>query len=484
MRSRLLIGAASMLLCAGAASPAAGHDVEHIVGGSQTDISSVPWQVAVLFSGEPSDFYAQTCGGSLISSQWVLTAAHCVFSGDSADGVYAPSDLAVLAGKTVLGRTPEASGPRTSVAEIVVHPDYDPTNQQFIHDVALLRLAAPVDYLTAIAPIALPVTQERTTWPNTDASAIISGWGTTSYGQSVDDMPDALRWASVAILADPLAEDCGNYGRTYAPNAMLCAGRVAGGTDTCQGDSGGPLAVLADGRFVLAGITSSGNQCALRGFPGIYTRVTTYTPWIVEQVNARPLWASLTGLSFTAEVGSASAAQAVAIRNGGLAASTSSVVISGTNASEFAIAATDCGPVVDPAGGCTVGVIFTPTSASTKTAVLSVGGSTVHLDGSATIPQRPTVTGPVAPSAPGGLEVRDTRKKVSASWTAAVGASSYQTSLVGRNKKGKRVSVTQNTARTEVAFAKRLKKKSRYTVCVVARNEAGTSQRSCVTGKR
>ncbi|MCL4160155.1 UNVERIFIED_CONTAM: hypothetical protein GTU68_027491, partial [Idotea baltica] len=64
------------------------------------------------------------------------------------------------------------------------------------------------------------------------------------------------------------------------PN-FICAGYQAGGTDSCQGDSGGPLQVLGeDGRWFLAGVTSSGYMCAKPNLPGLYTRISLYVPWI------------------------------------------------------------------------------------------------------------------------------------------------------------------------------------------------------------
>ncbi len=68
---------------------------------------------------------------------------------------------------------------------------------------------------------------------------------------------------------------------------MLCAGAPGGGggVDTCQGDSGGPLVIASGGRLLLAGITSWGNGCGEAQFPGVYTRVSTFADWILDQVD-------------------------------------------------------------------------------------------------------------------------------------------------------------------------------------------------------
>jgi secreted trypsin-like serine protease len=67
---------------------------------------------------------------------------------------------------------------------------------------------------------------------------------------------------------------------------MLCAGFDSGGKDTCQGDSGGPLTLKLNGRFqVLMGITSFGIGCAHPDFFGVYTRVSQFRTWILNQID-------------------------------------------------------------------------------------------------------------------------------------------------------------------------------------------------------
>lgn len=64
---------------------------------------------------------------------------------------------------------------------------------------------------------------------------------------------------------------------------QICAGGAGGTIDACQGDSGGPLVAQNDGRPVLAGIASTGQSCASSDYPGLYSRVTTFVPWLSEQ---------------------------------------------------------------------------------------------------------------------------------------------------------------------------------------------------------
>jgi len=67
---------------------------------------------------------------------------------------------------------------------------------------------------------------------------------------------------------------------------MLCAGYTEGGRDTCQGDSGGPLVCKQGNRWWQHGIVSFGRGCAERNFPGVYSNVVEYLPWIKEKTGS------------------------------------------------------------------------------------------------------------------------------------------------------------------------------------------------------
>ena len=97
------------------------------------------------------------------------------------------------------------------------------------------------------------------------------GWGATSEGGSTSRY---LLKAQVPFVSDSV---CGSsYGRQLVASDMLCAGPLAGGTDTCQGDSGGPMVKSVNGAWVQVGIVSWGNGCARRNYPGVYTEVSTF----------------------------------------------------------------------------------------------------------------------------------------------------------------------------------------------------------------
>lgn len=249
-----------------------------IINGAPIPITEAPWQVALLFAGEPNDYDAQFCGGSIIDTRWIATAAHCIVL----PGIISPAQVQVLAG--VADLTNPGAVPRSNVAQIVVRPDYSLITDA--NDLALLKLTTPLDLSGATRrAIALP---DDPAWPTAGTAALISGWGSTSTTDP-PDYPSDLQGATVEVQTDPGAATCGLYGAGYDPDTMLCAGHVtAPVTDTCQGDSGGPLAIDVAGTWTLAGITSFGQGCADPDYPGVYTRVTTYTSWIEETIDDSP----------------------------------------------------------------------------------------------------------------------------------------------------------------------------------------------------
>ena len=233
-----------------------------IVGGTNGSIASTPWQVRVFINN------GSLCGGSLIDPQWVVTAAHCTV-GATADkyvvhaGFEFQTDMNALNGY--------------KVDKVVVHPAY--TAAAHHDDIALLHLTKPATGV-AVHPIALATDN---TGPAAGSQAIISGWGRLFDG--ANEVPGRLQRATVNVLADAgVAGSCAGYGATFDPAKMICAG-IDGSVDTCQGDSGGPLAQEAFGTRLI-GITSFGNGCAQLGFPGVYTRVSTYVPWIQDNIEA------------------------------------------------------------------------------------------------------------------------------------------------------------------------------------------------------
>lgn len=254
-----------------------------IVNGAKTSITAVPWHVGLVSTTEPVDFYAQFCGGAILNARWIVTAAHCVTDGTGR--VTAPGAIQVLSGVTNLAETAAASGPRTGIATITVHPDWDPSRDR--NDVAVLRLATALQ-LNGTTRRAIDLPPATAGWPAAGTPATVAGWGSTSGVEP--QFPTALYAAGIDVLAGPGTAACGSYPPgAYDPASMLCAGYPGPPVrDSCWGDSGGALAVAVDGTWRLAGVVSWGDGCAQPAFPGIYTRITGYMTWLAHRAFRAP----------------------------------------------------------------------------------------------------------------------------------------------------------------------------------------------------
>ena len=206
------------------------------------------------------------CGGTLISSTHVLTAAHCTQSD--------ASSIRVILGEHNIA---DSDFNRVDVAEIINHPDYN--SQTIDNDYAILRLKNPVNFTNEVSPACLPADLSAT---YAGVLATVTGWGTLSSG---GNRPTAMQEVDVTVTTDA---ECNNaYGGEITKN-MICAGDQ--GKDSCNGDSGGPLVAPENSRQAVVvtpskkllklilknrqiGVVSWGSaECALEGFPGVYAR--------------------------------------------------------------------------------------------------------------------------------------------------------------------------------------------------------------------
>lgn len=240
-----------------------------IVGGASTDWRDWPWQV-LLASPSGQGF----CGGSIIASQWVLTAAHCVQDKRSSDMLIRHGETRVLSGGTA-----------HRIANVHVHPRYNRSTVE--NDIALVKLERPIPNLGPEAIVQLQSETVERVFAPVGACAVVTGWGHTTHQGTV---ANTLQQVDVPIISPELCRSL-YHGRTNEQGRALppihptnvCAGYLQGIRDSCNGDSGGPLVVpdpIHPSGWTQTGITSWGDRCASANSPGVYTRVAPYIAWI------------------------------------------------------------------------------------------------------------------------------------------------------------------------------------------------------------
>ncbi len=242
-----------------------------ITGGSDALISDFPWQVYYI-SGNTR------CGGTIISENWILTAAHCATI--NTGNVVPISQMSVKVGAN--NPTSSLEGKKYNVSKVIVHEGYN--SQSLENDIALLKLTEPINFTNAV-PIKL-ISKDDSISGAADPGVMswLTGWGLTNVNPNT--YPTRLQKVQLPIISNAQAETVW----PSIPKSDIMAGYLNGNKDACMGDSGGPLVVPVLGEYKLAGIVSWGStKCDTYG---AYTRVSSFQNWIETntgiQIGYRP----------------------------------------------------------------------------------------------------------------------------------------------------------------------------------------------------
>lgn len=230
--------------------------VTRIVGGTETGINEYPMMCGLVDSTMKTIY----CGCTIISQEYVITAAHCV-------ELRNPSTIGVIVGEHDVTTGSETKATKLfRVSKCIMHPYYN----EIHNDIAVCKIVGTIEYSAEIGPVCLPFQHRRDTFGG--AVVDVLGWGLLAFGGRKSNTLQKVNLNVINLM------QCKYYYPKVTDN-NICT--YAPGKDSCQMDSGGPVLWQnpTTHKLVLIGITSTGIGCGSKE-PGIETRTGAFIDWI------------------------------------------------------------------------------------------------------------------------------------------------------------------------------------------------------------
>ncbi|XP_021943330.1 chymotrypsinogen A [Folsomia candida] len=229
------------------------------IGGSEAALGEFPWRCNL----NTTRFGGVFCTCTIISPNWIMTAAHCT-------KILRPSDILYIdIGDLDLTSQTETANYWVEAERVISHPAYE--RYTLSHDIALIQLKTPVTFSSTVQPACLPFPFAQI---NLEGSrATMSGWGMTVYGGPTGQR---LMKTEVSIVPEHVCRNA--WSQQLAPN-ILCTSEM--GKSVCHVDSGGGIDFRSNGRWYAVGVTSAGGTGCRTHYPNIFTKVSSYLDWII-----------------------------------------------------------------------------------------------------------------------------------------------------------------------------------------------------------
>ncbi|CAM4287549.1 unnamed protein product [Leuciscus chuanchicus] len=241
-----------------------------IVGGENATAGAWPWQVSIHLSNS-----SHNCGGTLITKDWVLSAAHCFES-------FVLSKVVMYFGRLRQSGSNPYMISRTA-SRIIRHPNYN--DYTIDNDIALVQLSSSVTFSDYIKPVCLAATGSVF---SAGTESWVTGWGKLQSGDTQGS--DVLQDLRIPIVSNSVCNNAYKGINASITSNMICAGFLnVGGKSICPGDSGGPVLSRNSSLWIQSGISSfTERKCDNPKYPSVFARVSQYQTWIKSYMGSNP----------------------------------------------------------------------------------------------------------------------------------------------------------------------------------------------------